>query len=157
MNLRLIPGLPLTLLSFGVVFNSSTVNAASFSTAWKTVDCKTFDVPTSVAAQSDCGYVTVPEQHGKAQGRTIQLAVVRTRSSNKTPASDPLFILQGRPGSSGIDVFVNKVLPNYPQLPALLKSRDLVFLEERGTLYSKPFLACPEINAHNLAQDKIEK
>ncbi|MFY8149267.1 MAG: alpha/beta hydrolase [Prochlorococcaceae cyanobacterium] len=147
---------PLTILTLTVVASSSaasdaTPNRVRFGEAWQTVACTTFDVPATVASQSDCGYVTVPERHGQPQGRTIQLAVVRTRSSSKAPADDPLFVLQGGPGDSGIGVFVNQILPLFPELKALLKSRDLIFMEERGTRYSKPFLSCPEINAHNIA------
>ena len=153
MSLRLTHFFPLTLLTFAVVISGSVVNGATpdrakFGAAWQTVDCKTFDVPAAVAAQSDCGYVTVPEQHAQPQGRSIQLAVVRTRSTSKAPAADPLFVEQGGPGDSTIGVIVDWALPT---LPALLKSRDLIFVEERGTRYSKPFLSCPELDAHKIA------
>jgi pimeloyl-ACP methyl ester carboxylesterase len=156
MNLRLTHFFPLTLLTFAVVTSGSVVNGstpdrAKFGAAWQTVDCKTFDVPATIAAQSDCGYVTVPEQHGKSPGLTIQLAVVRTRSTSKAPAADPLFVEQGGPGDSTIGVIVDWALPTLPALPALLKSRDLIFVEERGTRYSKPFLSCPELDAHRIA------
>ena len=137
--------------------NEVTPNRARLGAAWETVDCTTFDVPAPVAAQSDCGYVTVPEQHGQPQGRTIQLGVVRTRSTGKTPAPDPLFVEQGGPGNTTIGMFVNVALPEFPELNALLKSRDLIFMEERGTQYAKPFLSCPEFNTHNIAVAKGEK
>ena len=128
-----------------------------FGAAWQSVDCKTFVVPASVAVRSDCGYVTVPEQHGQPRGRTIQLAVVRTRSTSNAPAADPLFVEQGGPGDSTIGDILDGALPNFPELPALLKSRDLIFVEERGTRYSRPFLACPELNAHNIAVAKGQR
>ncbi len=127
---------------------------AQFSAAWSTVDCQVFAVPASVAVRSDCGYVTVPEQHGQPQGRTIQLAVVRTRSTSKDPAADPLFVEQGGPGDSTIGDILDGALPNFPELPALLQNRDLIFVEERGTQYSRPFLSCPELTAHNIAVAK---
>lgn len=120
------------------------------------MDCKVFAVPASVADQSDCGYVTVPEQHGQPQGPTIQLGVIRTRSTGKTPAPDPLFFEQGGPGGTTIGMFADQVLPHYPELPALLESRDLIFMEERGTKYAKPVLSCPEFNAHTIAVAKGE-
>ncbi len=128
-----------------------TIDRAKFGAAWKAVDCKTFNVPASVAARSDCGYVTVPEQHCQPQGRTIQLAVVRTRSTSQAPAADPLFVEQGGPGDSTIGDIADGAFPSYPELPALSKNRDLIFVEERGTRFSKPFLSCPELNAHNIA------
>lgn len=125
--------------------------SARFGPAWTSVDCKTFEVPAAIAAQSDCGYVTVPEQHAKPKGRTIQLGVVRTRSTGQTPAADPLFVEQGGPGDSTIGDIANGALPKYPELPALLQGRDLIFVEERGTRFARPFLFCPELNAHNIA------
>jgi pimeloyl-ACP methyl ester carboxylesterase len=146
-----------TLLTAGLFIASSGAVHAKFGTAWKTIDCKTFDVPTAIAAQSDCGYVTVPEQHAQSQGRTIQLAVVRTRSTSKAPAADPLFVEQGGPGDSTIGIIADWALPTLPELQAVLKSRDLVFVEERGTQYSKPFLSCPEYDAKNISIAKGEK
>ncbi|WP_168163446.1 alpha/beta fold hydrolase [Calothrix sp. 336/3] len=163
MNRRLTQFCQSTLLTVAVsatsscVVNQVTPDRAKFGAAWETVDCKTFDMPDSVAAKSDCGYVTVPEQHGQPQGRTIQLAVVRTRSTSKAPAADPLFVEQGGPGDSTIGIIADWALPTFPELQALLKSRDLIFVEERGTRYSKPFLSCPELDAHNIAVAKGEK
>ena len=136
--------------------HAATPARAEFGAAWQTVDCKSFDVPDAVAAQSDCGYVTAPEQHALPKGRTIQLAVVRIRSTSKSPAADPLFVEQGGPGDSTIGVLVDAVFPALPELQAVVKSRDLVFVEERGTRYSKPFLACPEYDARNIAVAKGE-
>lgn len=164
MNLRLAQFCPLRILTVAVVVTTSSSavygaapDRAKFGAAWQPVDCKTFDVPASIADQSDCGYVTVPEQHAQPQGRTIQLAVVRTRSTSKAPAADPLFVEQGGPGDSTIGVILDWALPRFPELQALLKSRDLIFVEERGTRYSKPFLSCPELNAHKIAVAKGEK
>jgi pimeloyl-ACP methyl ester carboxylesterase len=162
MNRRLTHFCSFTLLTIAVIIASSSAvncaipNRAKFGPAWKTVDCKTFEVPVAVAAQSDCGYVTVPEQHAQPQGRTIQLAVVRTRSTGKSPAADPLFVEQGGPGGSSIHDIADGALPVFPELQALLKSRDLIFVEERGTRYSKPFLSCPELNDHYIAVAKGE-
>jgi pimeloyl-ACP methyl ester carboxylesterase len=152
-----------TLLTAGLlVASSGAVHAASparsqFGAAWKSVDCKTFDVPAAVAARSDCGYVTAPEEHAKPNGRTIQLAVVRIRSTGKGTAPDPLFVEQGGPGDSTIGVLVDQVFPALPELKAVLRGRDLVFVEERGTRYSKPFLSCPEYDAKNIAIAKGER
>jgi len=128
-----------------------------FGPASTSVDCKTFDAPAAIAAQSDCGYVTVPEQHAKPGGRTIQLGVIRTRSTGKAPAADPLFIEQGGPGDSTIGDIANGALPKFPELQALLQGRDLIFMEERGTRFAKPFLYCPELNAHNIAVAQVKQ
>jgi hypothetical protein len=65
----LLPRLMLLGITVGTVLaGSPAAHAAAFASAkwgaaWQTVDCKTFDLPAAVAAKSDCGYVTVPEQH----------------------------------------------------------------------------------------------
>lgn len=153
---------PFTLLAVACVAAGSggvshaAADRARFGPAWTRVDCTTFAVPAAIAAQSDCGYVTVPEQHAQPQGSTIQLGVVRTRSSGVAPAADPLVVEQGGPGDSTIGDIVNGGLPKFPELPALLKGRDLIFVEERGTRFAKPFLFCPEHHAHNIAVAKGE-
>lgn len=158
----LLPGFMLLGIAVGALMAGSpaaqaaTVARAKLGAAWQTVDCKTFDVPAAVAAQSDCGYLTVPEQHAVPKGRTIQLAVVRIRSTSKSPAADPLFVEQGGPGDSTIGVIVNWAVPSLPELQAVLRSRDLVFVEERGTRYSRPFLSCPEYDAKSIAVAKGE-
>ncbi len=100
---------------------------------------------------SDCGYLTVPEFHQQPAGPTIQVAVVRVRSSGDNPAPDPLFMEQGGPGGSSIELFANQAIPAFPKMKELLNSRDLVFVEQRGTLYSKPSMLCPEEIAPMLA------
>lgn len=153
--IRLATLLGLVIVGIGTAHAASPARAR-FGAAWQSADCKSFDVPAAVAAQSDCGYVTAPEQHALPQGRTVQLAVVRIRSGSKSPAADPLFVEQGGPGDSTIGVIVDWAVPTLPELQAVLKSRDLVFVEERGTRYSKPFLTCPEYDAKNIAIAKGE-
>lgn len=126
------------------------------SSAWESADCSTFGLNALSSAMSDCGYVTVPERHSQPNGRTIQVAVVRTRSLSKNPAPDPLFMENGGPGSPTVHTFAVDVLPNFPVLPALLQERDLVFVDQRGTQHSRPFFNCPEKTEHNLAVARDE-
>ena len=43
-------------------------------------------MPSEVAAQADCGYVTVPENRIANNDKTIKLAVVRVRSTRISQA-----------------------------------------------------------------------
>lgn len=162
MNLRLTHFSSLTILTVAVlVILSSAVsgvtpNRAQFGAAWEPADCSAFKLAPLVAAMSDCGYVTVPERHSQPDGRTIQVAVVRTRSIGENPAPDPLFMENGGPGSPTIHTFAVDVLPNVAVLPALLQERDLVFVDQRGTQNSRPFFNCPEKTEHNLAVARDE-
>jgi pimeloyl-ACP methyl ester carboxylesterase len=106
---------------------------------------------------SDCGYVTVPERHRQPNGRTIELAVVRTRSLSSTPAPDPIVMEQGGPGGSTIGLYPTMGLVAIPSLPAILQQRDMVFVEQRGTQFSKPYLPCPEEATHKIAVARGER
>jgi pimeloyl-ACP methyl ester carboxylesterase len=88
----------------------------------------------------ECGYLTVPEQHSQPGGKTIQLAVAVIKSRSASPAPDPLVMMQGGPGGSTLDLFVPLLLGG----SELRADRDIVLFDQRGTLYSKPKLACSE-------------
>ncbi len=51
-----------------------------------------------------CGYLVVPETYENPTGRTIRLAVVIFKARGGNPAANPLFMLQGGPGGSTIDI-----------------------------------------------------
>lgn len=88
-----------------------------------------------------CGYVTVPEDHEAPEGKSLQLAVAILRSTGTDPASDPLLMLQGGPGTSVLSTFVH--LMALPFGESFLAKRDVVLLEQRGAYYAKPTLFCP--------------
>jgi len=88
----------------------------------------------------ECGQVTVPLYHEDVSRGTIQLAVFRMRAAGDDPAEDPLVLLQGGPGGSVktlVEVAASGIIQD------LLADRDLVFIEQRGNLYSEPALVCP--------------
>ena len=97
--------------------------------------------------------MTVPVRHDEPDGPTIQLGVVRIRSTGEEPASDPLVMEQGGPGGSTIGFFPNQTR----KLVEILNQRDIVLVEQRGTQYSIPWLDCSAArNAHNIAVAKGE-
>jgi len=97
----------------------------------------------------ECGYVTVPERHSQPDGSTIQLAVAILPSTAKNPAPDPFFVAQGGPGGSSLELFPLFMLGN-----PLRDEHDIVIFDQRGTLYSKPNLLCPELD--DLTKETIE-
>jgi pimeloyl-ACP methyl ester carboxylesterase len=107
--------------------------------------CDFIDLPglpdnATIPAQVECGYVTVPEQHSNPNGPTIRLAVAIIPSSASSAASDPLVMLQGGPGGSTIDTYLQELVFG-GELPF---NRDIILFNQRGTRYSEPYLACPE-------------
>jgi pimeloyl-ACP methyl ester carboxylesterase len=99
--------------------------------------------PMSVTADQlgfECGYVTVPEEHANPDGRTIRIPVAILRATGDNPQPDPLFLAQGGPGGDAFELF-SFYLPN----SSLVQDRDLVVINQRGTLYAEPDLRCTEI------------
>jgi len=83
----------------------------------------------------------VPLQHSNLSGPVIQLGVVILHATGKSPAPDPLFMAQGGPGGSTIDIY----LPLLKDSP-IRQQRDIVLFDQRGTAHTKPNLQCTEVN-----------
>jgi pimeloyl-ACP methyl ester carboxylesterase len=105
---------------------------------YTTTDCP--DEFAELPVTLECGEVTAPLYHEDPARGTIQLAVFRLRAAGDAPAADPLVMLQGGPGGS-VNTLVTVAASG--SLQDLLNDRDLVFIEQRGNLYSKPALVCP--------------
>lgn len=144
--------LVLSLSCFLVIAGAPWISAAQSppdarSDAWQAVECSTFKLE-DMPGNADCGYVTVPLRHARPNGPTIQLATVVIRSEDDSRKPDPLFIAQGGPGGSSIKTYAEFLAKIADFNPA--PNRDLVIWDQRGTLWSKPALVCPEIGAAEL-------
>ncbi|MFC9834451.1 alpha/beta fold hydrolase [Rhodococcus sp. NPDC127530] len=93
-----------------------------------------------------CGTLTVPEDRSRPDGRRIELAVTRLAAASPTPRPDPLVYLTGGPGGPAL-ASAAQVEPL-----GLNRDRDVLFLAQRGTMHSDPFLPCPEIDEFQSAQ-----
>lgn len=119
----------------------------TFGNAWESVACDTFAVAPAIAEQADCGYVTVPENRAAGTDSTIQLAVVRVRSTADNPGA-PVIKGTGGPGGAGLESATDaEFLVSHA---GILDDRDYIFFSQRGTRYARPELACPEYNAIDL-------
>lgn len=124
----------------------------SLASEYRPSECE-FELPPNLVEGRDvnCGYLSVPENYNDPEGEEISLAVAIINSLASTPEADPLFMEQGGPGGSTIDSFLQQFSINN----RLRTNRDIVLLEQRGTLYSSPSLVCPEIDQMTL--DTLEK
>jgi pimeloyl-ACP methyl ester carboxylesterase len=89
----------------------------------------------------ECGYLTVPENRANPTGRTIEIPVARAKATSPNPQPDPLVYLTGGPGGTGLAAAVLRVQAGWNA------DRDVIFIDQRGTLKAQPLLACPEIDA----------
>lgn len=90
----------------------------------------------------NCGYVVVPELHTQPDGKTIKLAVAIFKSSSATPASEPIFYLEGGPGGR-VQSIIDLMSSDFAR--AFTGRNDAVFFDQRGVGNSQPALTCPEL------------
>ena len=88
-----------------------------------------------------CGYLTVPENRAHPDGRTIKIGVARAKSQSPDPGRDPLVYLAGGPGGTAFGTAQALV-----QQLGINRDRDVIFVDQRGTLHADPLLSCPEID-----------
>ena len=102
----------------------------------ESVDCAVFtEVEDGVNAE--CGVLHVRENRDDPQTRLIAVPFVRIRSTAAEPAPDPQIFMTGGPGGRTIPARLSNRNP-------ILASRDLIFLEQRGSPLGRPALQCPE-------------
>lgn len=87
------------------------------------------------------GYLVVPEDRTKANGRTIRLPVFILKSRSGHPKQDPVLYTAGGPGSSSVNT------ARYGAYYSFLNDRDFIVFEQRGTQYAQPSLGCPELDS----------
>lgn len=103
------------------------------------------DCPTPLAANGSvvCGTLTVPEDRSGDLNDTIDLAVVIYKATGSSPRPDPIVFLQGGPGGRSI---ATVALTYSLQFAPLNTEYDIIVMDQRGTGYSQPALACPQLN-----------
>lgn len=109
-----------------------------FGFSW--VECP-MDV--EVEIDVDCGVLTVPESRTGLSEATIDLAVAVLRTPAADPQDDPVVFLQGGPGGVSLAEHWSWQAEDWPDHP-LLAQRDLILVDQRGTGYSVPTLACDD-------------
>jgi pimeloyl-ACP methyl ester carboxylesterase len=78
----------------------------------------------------ECGVFTVPQNWDEPDGRSLDLAFVVVKATEKQPASDALVFLSGGPGQSAM----SKPIGGYQRLQA---DHDIIRLDQRGTGFSQ--------------------
>jgi pimeloyl-ACP methyl ester carboxylesterase len=90
--------------------------------------------------QTQCGYLVVPENRKKTKARNIKLPFIILKSKNPNKKQDPLLFTSGGPGNSSLG-WVNGMARS-----SVIKTRDCIAFEQRGTRYSIPYLRSFELD-----------
>jgi pimeloyl-ACP methyl ester carboxylesterase len=110
------------------------------SAHFDTAPCPKTPHPIPALKTARCGYLVVPEDRKHPNGRTIRNAVAILPAKSKHPKPDRIVFMTGGPGAAAI-----------LDIPFLVdaginQNRELIVMAQRGTLYDKPDLYCPELD-----------
>ncbi len=111
-------------------------------------DCVLTHPRLSRVVNARCADYQVPLDPARADGERIRLHVAVVPASGRNPRPDPLFFIAGGPGQSAVE----SALPMWPLFREVLKHRDLVLIDQRGTGKST-FLGCKADEEIDLASD----
>ena len=98
----------------------------------------TLDFP----ANAQCGYLSVLEDRDKPEGRRIRIFVTRAPAVSAMPKPDPIVYLSGGPGGAGS--FEVAFMVGH----GINAERDVIFVDQRGTLHADPLLDCREFEQY---------
>jgi pimeloyl-ACP methyl ester carboxylesterase len=99
-----------------------------------------------------CGNVIVPLYHNESDKGSIKIPIAIWPDYDVEDPTDPLFVSQGGPGGSSLDVY-----PDMFYSYSLGGPRDVVFIDQRGTRYAEPSLVCPEEEEYYLSSPPEER
>ena len=122
------------LLAAGVVCGSATAHGARRFGALEFAPCTLSSPGLPVTVPAQCTAVTVPEDHARADGRRIELALAWVPSAARKPEGDPVFMLAGGPGQSARDSYA-AISPAFREV---LRRRHVMLLDQRGTGAGNP-------------------
>jgi pimeloyl-ACP methyl ester carboxylesterase len=94
-----------------------------------------------------CGRVAVPEVHGKADSRRIELAFAVLKARTQSPAPDPVVYLHGGPGGGAVRDLWSTVVPIFDQFRG---RRDLVTFDQRAAGLSSDMVTCLDTLGANI-------
>lgn len=89
---------------------------------------------------ANCGYLVVPEDRSRPNGRTIRLLIAKHSAHAAPKRPDPVLYLEGGPGDIApleVDAIIKA---------SFIRDRDIWIVSQRGTWFSKPALTCAATN-----------
>ena len=102
--------------------------------------------PSPSDVRMECGTVAVPQWHelsaSQPAGPTVVIFFAITRASGPAPRPDPVLVLNGGPGQPATDLIDS----GWERMAELRRSRDILYVDQRGTGHSQPGLYCRDLN-----------
>ena len=122
--------------------STTTAGTTATARAYATVGCPSpnikgipqLDFPANVV----CGYLTVPEDRSKPDGRMIRIFVMRVPAVSANPKPDPIVVLSGGPGGGGSFEFPGRIKSG------MNADREMILVDQRGTHLADPLLGCAD-------------
>ncbi len=134
---RLITGI-LGALAFTLMLSDGTAWAGAAAVPrFERASCSTL---MSLRRVIRCGFLVVPENRTKRNGKTIRIAVAIVPAASKKKSPVPLVFLAGGPGA--LPIFSAK----WYVADGFNADRDLILVNQRGVYYSRPQLVCPNLD-----------
>jgi pimeloyl-ACP methyl ester carboxylesterase len=128
------------LLALGLgILPSAAAQESSEVPRFEPGECR-FNAPGGVDVE--CGDLVVLEDRADPESPEIRLHVGIFKSDSTSPAPDPIVYLEGGPGGSGLMQMEEGFALAFDRYN---DDRDLIVIDQRGTGYSEPTLACPEV------------
>ena len=90
------------------------------------------------AAFGQCATLEVPENYDEPDGQRLELFFARLPALTATPSPDPLLLINGGPGGSAVDLY----LQIRGAFESINRKRDILLLDQRGTGRSLLGLDC---------------
>jgi pimeloyl-ACP methyl ester carboxylesterase len=103
-----------------------------------TIEPYSFENSKKEKVEAELGRLKVPENRSKKNGKTIEVAFVRFKSTSPKPGP-PIIYLAGGPGGSGVQSGQYK---RFDLFMAMRAFGDVIAYEQRGTGMAKPNLRC---------------
>ena len=94
---------------------------------------------------AECGELSVKQNPADPNSENINIAILRVPAISPVPDADPLFLIQGGPGGSSIEM-ASQIHGFFADVR---KNRDLIFVDQRGTGKSNA-LRCEQLTAADL-------
>jgi pimeloyl-ACP methyl ester carboxylesterase len=107
---------------------------------------------TGLDAPAQCGTYEVWEDRAAQRGRRIKLSVAVVPARLRTREPDPIVVIAGGPGQGAVSL-APQVMPLFSRLN---DSRDVVFLDQRGTGSSNP-LDCEDDHDQKSLQSEFDE